>query len=93
VTDVWDQLVDRLRDMHRSDSERATSSHARFEVIKLSPLRLRELGGDLLLDDDDDDVEVSRAVRRAVPPLAVGDKVVVREDADGYVVTEVLDDA
>jgi hypothetical protein len=93
LTDVWDDVVTALLGRVSSDREDAGAQHHRYTVLKTSPLRLRELGGDEILDDADDDVEVSRAVRRADPALATGDVVIVREDRDGYVVTEILDDA
>lgn len=87
---AFDEMAAAIVRIAERKAEARAPSWRRFVVVELSPLVLRELDGDLTLDEDDDDVEIARAVL-ADPTLDEGDAVLVRQDGDSFIVCEVLD--
>lgn len=76
---VYDKLAARLHGIV-ADRTRAIAAD-RFKVVKANPLVLRQIEGDLVLEEGDPDLEIADAVDTAAP--AVGDMVVVHQGADG----------
>lgn len=93
MTDVFDELADRLVGLAERSARTAAPAFERFRITKLDPLSFEELDGGDAFDEDDEDVEVHRSVidLRDADELAVGDVVEVRETDDGWSVTGVIE--
>lgn len=87
---VYDDLVERLRDLSEDATLDASPPLERWEVLEVSPLRVQQVGGedDLVLEEGDDDVEIVRDVLARRP--ALGDLMLVHRDETGWIVSGVI---
>lgn len=79
--DPFQELALKIKALARGEAEQTRTPPLRFKVNRVSPLRLEQLDGELLLEEGDDDFEIAHAVDAA--DVDKGDQVLVHEDADG----------
>jgi hypothetical protein len=84
-----DELADSIRGLAREEAQAVSPPVSRFKVLRVNPLTVEELDGDLVLEEGDPDVEFDRALLALRP--AVGDVVRVHRDGVDYIVSGVID--
>lgn len=87
--DPYRDLAVAIKDSVTRERKRHAVIYRRFTVKTTVPLTLTSEDGLLVISEDDDDVEVLSGIRRR--PLATGDVVEVRETADVFVLTDVVE--
>jgi hypothetical protein len=88
---VWDELADMLEG--RMASHVVNSAHTeRWKVLKVSPLVVGQLQGELTLEEGDPDLEITQWVRTYMksPGLQIGDVVLVLYADEEYSVHDVV---
>jgi len=76
-----ERLADRLREMSTEAARDAAPRVERFRVAAANPMRLEDIGGDLVLEEGDPDVEIDARLLAERP--SAGDVVRVHRDAGG----------
>lgn len=85
---VFDELADELRAMARDEARVASPPVGRWKVLRADPLRIEQVGEDIVLEEGDPDVEIDRGVLYRRP--AVGDMMRVHHDGEDWIVAGVI---
>lgn len=85
---VYDELVDAIREMIEHNARAASPPVERWKVLKSNPLTIEMIGDGLVLEEGDPDVEIDRAVLADRP--APGALVRVHHDGEDWIVAGVI---
>lgn len=74
---IFDQLAVKLREMVQAEHVNSLSGVERFRVVRVAPLMVEHVDGDLVLEDGDPDFTVGSWVRQRIANygITVGDQV------------------